>query len=84
MDPELARSEFNLAGVRIDLAKLEHDRARDHLAAADAVYSSVAARRERIYGRSVHPHVAACVVGRGYVAYYRAMLLPAGPRTRTG
>jgi hypothetical protein len=83
MDPELARSEFNLAGIRIDLAKLEHGLARDHLAAADAVYTSVAARRERIYGRSVHPHIAACIIGRGYVAYYRAVLLSAAPPTKT-
>lgn len=83
MDPELARSEFNLAGIRIELAKLEHSAARAHLDTADRVYASVAERRERIYGRSVHPHIAACVVGRGYVGYYRALLLPATPQVRT-
>jgi hypothetical protein len=83
MDPELARSEFNLAGIRIELAKLERGRAREHLDIADRVYASVAELRERIYGRSVHPHIAACVVGRGYVGYYRALLLPATAQVRT-
>ncbi|HEY7951701.1 MAG TPA: hypothetical protein VID70_01860 [Solirubrobacteraceae bacterium] len=83
MDPELARSEFNLAGIRVNLAQREPEQARRHLDDADRVYAAVAERREKIYGRKVHPHIAACIIGRGYVDYYRALLLPASPTMRT-
>ena len=82
MDVELARSEFNLAGIRIDLAKREPERARAHLDVAEAVYAAVGKRRVAIYDRELHPHIAACIIGQGYVNYYRAMLLPADPATR--
>lgn len=84
MDPELARSEFNLAGIRINLAQREPERTREHLDEADRVYKSVAKRREEIYERRVHPHIAACIIGQGYVDYYRALLLTASPVTRAG
>jgi hypothetical protein len=83
MNPELARSEFNLAGIRVNLAQREPEHARKHLDDADRVYASVAERRERIYGRKVHPHIAACIIGQGYADYYRAMLLPTSPIMRT-
>lgn len=82
MDAELARSEFNLAGPRINLAQLEPERAREHLDVAERVYGRVAERRKKIYDRDVHPHIAACIIGEGYVNYYRALLLPAPPATR--
>lgn len=83
MDPELARSEFNLAGPHINLAQREPARAREHLDEADRVYASVAERREKIYDVKVHPHIAACIIGQGYVDYYRALLLSAPPVERT-
>lgn len=46
---ELARSRYNLAGIRID----------------------------------VHAHIATCIIGLGYVNYYRAMLLAATPVQRS-
>lgn len=79
-DPELARSLFNLAGVRIDLAKIESDNAAALLDAAEAVYEEVAKKRHRIYGRDVHPHIAACLIGFGYVNYFRALLISTAKR----
>lgn len=76
-EAELARSYFNRAGVRIQLAKAERDRAAEHLGLADDVYSHVKQWRRRIYKRDVHPHIAACDIGLAYVAYYRALLLDA-------
>jgi hypothetical protein len=82
MDPELARSEFNLAGPRVSLAQREPERAREHLDAAERVYVSVRERRIEIYDRDVHPHIAACIIGEAYVNYYRALLIPAPPAVR--
>lgn len=80
---ELARSHFNLAGIRILLAQIEGHRAAEHLAQAHAVYETVAGERRRIYGRDVHPHIAACVIGLAYVDYNRALLLPGSRLERT-
>jgi len=79
-DPELARSLFNLAGIRIDLARVERARAAVLLDEAEAVYDKVAKTRRRIYGRDVHPHIAACVIGFGYVNYFRALWIPTASR----
>ncbi len=76
-EAELARSRFNRAGVRIQLAKSDTDRAAEHLAVADEVYSFVKEWRQQIYRRTVHPHIAACDIGLGYVGYYRALLVAA-------
>jgi hypothetical protein len=43
----------------------------------------VLTRRKRLYPVDVHPHIAACQAGLGYVAYYRAVLIPATPRERS-
>jgi hypothetical protein len=84
IDPaELARSEFNRAGPRIRLAQKEAVLAPEHLDLAMTIYESVRRQRERIYRRPVHPHIAACVIGEGYVGYYRAMLLDADHAQRT-
>jgi len=80
---EKARSRYNLAGVRVPKAKGSPARAGEHLAAAQRIYEDVAEWRSRIYDRMVHPHIAACVNGVAIVAYYRAMLLPAGDARRT-
>lgn len=74
---EKARSRYNLAGVRIPKAKESPARAAEHLKIAERIYSEVADWRNEIYGRMVHPHIAACINGLAIVAYYRAMLLPA-------
>src|SRR5262249_6991045 len=82
-DPELARSHFNLAGVRIRLAQEEPDRAGLHLDLAQGVYEAVQNRRQAIYGRPQHPHIAACVIGRAYVGSYRSLLLAGSEAQRS-
>jgi hypothetical protein len=81
-DPELARSEFNLAGPRIRLAQEDRAHSQLHLDAAEVIYKVVLGRRREIYAREVHPHIAACIIGLGFVYYYRAMLLGAQPSDR--
>jgi hypothetical protein len=84
IDPaELARSRFNLAGIRIRLARAEPDRAGVHLDQARDIYDDVLKRRRKIYRRPVHPHIAACVIGFAYVDYFRALLIPADHIQRT-
>lgn len=82
--PELLRSRFNRAGIRINLAQAEPDEAEQHLAIAQEVYATVEQARRQIYARDRHPHVAACVIGRGYVAYYRALLVAGARLEQTG
>ena len=82
-NPELARSHFNLAGIRVRLARAEPQRASEHLQAAWHVYEAVEKKRREIYGRDHHPHVAACIIGLAYVAYFRALLVPATQAQRT-
>jgi len=82
--PELARSEFNLAGPRIGLAQADPGHASAYLDGAEKVYKTVLqVRREVIYKREVHPHIAACIIGLAYVDYYRALLLPSLPAQRS-
>ena len=84
IDPaELARSAFNRAGPRIRLAQKERALAGKHLDDAMAIYTDVRKRREKIYRRPVHPHIAACVIGEAYVGYYRATLLGGDHEHRT-
>lgn len=84
VDPaELARSAFNRAGPRIRLAQKERALAGEHLDDAMAIYTDVRKRREEMYGRPVHPHIAACVIGEAYVSYYRATLLGGDHEQRT-
>lgn len=80
---EKARSRYNLAGVRIPKAQESPARAAEHLEIAERIYSEVATWRAEIYGRMVHPHIAACINGLAIVAYYRAILLPAENAQRT-
>lgn len=82
-DPEFARSLFNLAGIRILLAKAERDAAIEHLEAADAVYSEVIRLRRRIFSVPVHPQIAICVQGLGTVHLYEVILGDHGPGERT-
>lgn len=81
--PEFARSLFNLAGIRILLAKAERDAAAEHLAAAARVYTDVIRIRRRIYSVPVHPHIATCVQGLGTVHLYEVVLGDPGPEERT-
>jgi len=81
--PERARSRFNLAGIRIDLAKRQRARASAHLDEGEAIYTEVRRLRREIYARADHPHVAACVAGLALIYYYRATLLTASSATRT-
>lgn len=78
-----ARSRFNLAGTWLDLAKEEREQAAAHLDESWRVYDDVLKRRLKLYPVDIHPHVAACQAGLGYVAYYRAMLVPATPLQRS-
>lgn len=80
---ERARSRYNLAGIRIDLAKRDRRLAADHLDTAEEIYEEVKEARETIYERQIHPHIAACVRGLALVAYHRAILLPATPSQRS-
>jgi hypothetical protein len=82
-EAERVRSRFNLAGIRIRLARSEPTQASTHLGRAHEVYEEVNTRRRVLYGRDVHPHIAACVLGVGYVDYYRALLVPATRTQRT-
>ncbi len=81
---ELARSRFNLAGIRVALAKEDSRNADKLLGEAQAIYEEVLRIRTRLYERGSHPHIAACVIGLGYVGYYRAVLIPALPWQRSG
>lgn len=84
LDPELARRYFNLAGINVRLAQARPEEAKKHLDEAWKVYTFVEERRREIYSRSaIHPHVAACVIGRAYVHYFRAIFVPAGKEART-
>jgi hypothetical protein len=78
-----ARSRFNLAGTWLDLAKEEPEQAAAHLDESWRIYGDVLKRRLKLYPVDIHPHVAACQAGLGYVAYYRAMLIPATPLQRS-
>ncbi len=82
-EEERARSLFNLAGIRVDLAQGEPGRASEHLDRAHEVYGKVGAWRRRLYGCDVHPHIAACESGLAYVGYYRATLVPASRTQRS-
>lgn len=83
-DAEKARSHFNLAGIRIPMAKAEPEQAAAHLQKAHDVYEEVGERRRALYGRSLeHPHIAACEFGLGLVGYYRATLVPASRSQRS-
>lgn len=80
---ELLRSEFNLAGNRIELAKLERPKADMHLASAADVYQHVHEGRSGVYDRKHHPHIAACRNGLGIVHYYRALYVASTAEDRT-
>jgi hypothetical protein len=82
-EAELARSRFNLAGIRIDIAKVERRRASMHLDTAQQIYAEVRDRRRIIFQRDIHAQIATCIIGLGYVNYYRAMLLVATPVQRS-
>lgn len=82
-EEERARSLFNLAGIRVDLAQGEPDRASEYLDRANEIYGKVGAWRRRLYGCDVHPHIAACEIGLAYVDYYRAILVPASRAQRS-
>jgi hypothetical protein len=76
-EEEKARSTFNLAGTRVELAQQERHIAKGHLDEAHRIYKTVGDVRRELYGRMNHPHIAACENGLGLVGYYRAMLVPA-------
>ena len=78
-----ARSRFNLAGTWLDLAQEEPDQAAAHLDESWKIYEDVLERRKSLYRVDVHPHIAACEAGLGYVAYYRAILVPGTPQERS-
>jgi hypothetical protein len=80
--PERARSAFNRAGVRIQLAKEDPVNAAAYLSAVEGIYTAVWEQRRRLYGVDVHPHIAACIHGLGIVGYCRATLLAATDRRR--
>ncbi|MEV7325261.1 hypothetical protein [Streptomyces sp. NPDC093970] len=75
--PDVDRSQFNLAGLAIDLAKCdqEHKRA-GHLDRAWGLYTSVLEMRERRYRTRHLEEVVTCVNGQALVHYYRALVLP--------
>lgn len=80
---ELARSRFNLGGINIRLAQADPARAAEYLADADGVYAAVERWRVAIYGRNVHSHIAACILGRAIAHYYMALLVAETPAERS-
>jgi hypothetical protein len=82
-EDEKARSLFNLAGTWVDLAQEETDQAEAHLLKAKRIYGKVLKWRQRLYPVDIHPHIAACEAGLGYVGYFRATLIPASPAQRS-
>ncbi len=81
---EKARSRFNLAGTWLDLAQEETEQAVAHLDRSEEIYGDVLTRRRQLYPVDIHPHVAACEAGLGFVGYYRAILIPASAQQRSG
>ena len=81
--PELLRSEFNLAGNRVELAHLEREHARAHLGRAAEVYRNVDAGRRALYDLERHPHIAACRNGLGIVQYYVSLYVATTAEERT-
>lgn len=75
-DPERLRSQFNLAGIRVELAKVDRERALGLLDLAAHVYRTVGDGRREVYNRAQHPHIAACENGLAIVNYYRALFQP--------
>ena len=80
---EKARSRFNLGGTWLELAKVEPEHAVAHLGESQRIYEEVLERRRGLYPVDIHPHVAACQAGLGFVNYYRAILTPGSDRQRT-
>ena len=73
---ELLRSRYNLAGIRIDLSKVaaSTDTAKLLRGARD-IYEEVRDARATLYGRPLHPHIAACEHGMGIADFYAALLI---------
>jgi plasmid stabilization system protein ParE len=82
-EDEKARSQFNLGGIKVALAKDEPERAERYLKEAENTYRQVWRRRSRLYRSGEHPHIAACIAGLSYVYYYRATLLPCSLAVRS-
>jgi hypothetical protein len=72
---DVDRSEFNLAGLGVDLAQLNRERADAHLKEADEVYRRVGDLRRARYQSDEFDEVVTCRHGQALVAYYRAVLL---------
>lgn len=75
---DLAKVHFELAGAEAYGSEGYREllaRTSDDLAASRTVYQHVRRLREIRYRGQPHPHLAACVQGEAFVAYYRATLL---------
>lgn len=80
---ELAKAEFNVGGLSVQLAKTDPATAGAMLQQAGAAYRSVGDLRREVFGASAHRHIASCVAGEALVAYYRAVLVDATLATAT-
>ncbi|MFJ8941110.1 AAA family ATPase [Streptomyces sp. NPDC102365] len=75
--PDIDRSRFNLAGLEVAYAQVDHPSAcADHLDKAAEHYDTVLRIRKKRYGTQHLDEVACCVNGLALVAYYRALLIP--------
>ncbi|MFC1431029.1 hypothetical protein ACEZDB_10235 [Streptacidiphilus sp. N1-3] len=83
--PDVDRSRFNLGGLEIRLARVDHGvPPAEHLAQARRYYSEVLRIRERRYRTRELEEVVCCVHGLALVGFYSALLLevPTGERVR--
>jgi hypothetical protein len=83
LHPERVRGFFNLAGVRIPLARHDIANAAEHLAVAHRVYSTVASQRRTIFRCEYHAQIAICIQGLALVDYYSAVLVTTDPAQRS-
>ncbi len=73
--PALDRGLYNRAGVRVDLARLEPERALEYIQTAEQVYDETLRFRRRLYG-PVASLTAAALNGLAITDYYQALLKP--------
>lgn len=75
LDLELAKAQFNVGGISINLAQADPENAQHALVRAREAYESVGEIRRTMFGAAAHRHVAACVHGEALAAYYTALLV---------
>lgn len=74
---DLAKAEFNVSGVSLELAKANRtvEDVSRYLDDASHAYQTVENTRRKAVGNIPHRHAVACTHGQGLIRYYRAILL---------